>query len=329
MKAIVMAAPGGPEVLQYRDWPEPQITADHQIKVRLHGAGVNPVDTKIRSRGLLQGELPAILGCDGAGEVVEAGPAVTRFKPGDAVWLCHGGIGGAPGNYAEYTVLSEKRAEPKPKSLDFAPAAAAPLALITAWESLITQARLAAGQTVLIHAGTGGVGHLAIQLAKLHQARVITTVGSAEKADFARRLGADEVILYREEDFVARTLDLTDGKGADLIYDTVGPEVFRASIAATAHYGQLVTLLDPGPVDWKEARVRNLGVHFTLMLSPWLRQLDAHWDRQNAILRQCGEWIDAGRLRVEVGKTLPLAEAAEAHQLIGEGHARGKIVLLT
>jgi NADPH2:quinone reductase len=327
MKAVVMAAPGGPEVLELKEIAEPAIASPTQIKVRIKAAGVNPVDTKIRGRGLLQGELPAVLGCDGAGEVVEVGEAVSRFKPGDAVWLCHGGLGGAQGNYAEFSVLDERHAEPKPANVDFVHAAAAPLVLITACESLITQARLAAGETVLIHAGAGGVGHVAIQIAKLQGARVITTVGSPEKAEFVRGLGADETILYREEDFVARTLELTGGKGADVIYDTVGPDIFKRSIEATAHYGRLVTLLDPGPADWKEARVRNLSVQFTLMLSPWLRNLEEHWARQNRILRQCAEWMDAGKLKIEVERTFPLAQAAEAHRLIEQGGTQGKIGL--
>lgn len=328
MKAVLMTAPGGLQNLVYSDLPEPQITAPDQIKVRLHAAGVNPVDTKIRSRGIFQGELPAVLGCDGAGVVVETGAGATRFKPGDAVWFCHGGLGGAQGNYAEFNVLGQDHAEPMPASLDFAHAAAAPLVLITAWESLITQAGLGQGDTVLIHAGAGGVGHVAVQIAKLRGARVIATVGSPEKADFVRSLGADETIQYKQEDFVSRTLALTQGQGADVVYDTVGPDVFIKSIEATAHYGQIVTLLDPGPVDWKEARIRNLSIHFTLMLSPWLRDLRAPWARQGRILRQCAQWIDEGRLSIDVGATLPLSEAAEAHRRIEAGHSRGKIVLV-
>jgi NADPH2:quinone reductase len=328
MKAVQMVATGGPDVLQPSDVPEPAITAPGQIKVRIRAAGINPIDTKVRSRGLFQGEPPAVLGCDGAGEVVETGPAVRHFAVGDPVWFCHGGLGGAQGNYAEYTVLDETHVEPKPASLSFEEAAAAPLALITAWESLVTQARTSQGDTVLIHAGAGGVGHLAIQLAKLHGARVVTTVSSPEKAEFVRGLGADDTIDYTREDFVARTLELTKGAGADTVYDTVGPDAFSSSIEACAHYGNLVTLLDPGPgIDWKEARIRNLSIHFTLMLTPWLRGLETHWARQNQILRRCAAWFDEGRLQVRVGQVFPLAEAAEAHRLIEAGHATGKQVL--
>ena len=328
MKAVQMITTGGPDVLQPSDIPEPAITAPGQVKVRIRAAGVNPIDTKVRSRGLFQGEPPAVLGCDGAGEVVETGPDVRRFAVGDAVWFCHGGLGGAQGNYAEFTVIDEAHVEPKPASLSFEEAAAAPLALITAWESLVTQARTGKGDTVLIHAGAGGVGHLAIQLAKLHGARVITTVSSPDKAEFARSLGADETIDYTREDFVARTLELTEEAGADTVYDTVGPDIFSRSIEACAHYGNLVTLLDPGPgIDWKEARVRNLSIHFTLMLTPWLRGLETHWARQNEILRRCAAWFDEGRLQVRLGQVFPLADAAEAHRLTEAGHVTGKQVL--
>ena len=328
MKAVIVTAAGGPEALQTVELAEPVVSSPTEVKIRLRAAGINPVDTKVRSKGLMQGSYPAVLGCDGAGEVVETGSAVSRFKPGDAVWFCHGGLGGTQGNYAEFNVIDESHLEAKPANLDFVHAAAAPLVLITAWESLVTQTRIGEGHTVLVHAGAGGVGHVAIQIAKLRGARVITTVGSREKAEFARSLGADETILYRDQDFVQRTLELTQGKGADVVYDTVGPDIFKRSIEATAYYGQLVTLLDPGAVELKEARMRNLGIHLTLMLSPWLRNLDDHWARQNQILRQCAEWIDAGKLRLHVADTLPLADAAEAHRLVEAGHSSGKLVLV-
>lgn len=329
MKAVVMTAEGGPEVLSWREIETPAITAPTQIKVRLHAAGVNPVDTKLRKRGLFPpGRLPAVLGCDGAGVVVETGAAVTRFKPGDEVWFCDGGIGGEPGCYAEYKVVEQEVARIKPATLSFAAAAAAPLVLITAWEALFDRAHLRAGQTVLIHGGTGGVGHVAIQLARIAGARVCATVGSADKAARARELGAEEVVIYGERDFVAAVNAWTDGRGVDVALDTVGGEVFRRSLEAVAHYGDLVTLLDPGPdVAWREARNRNLRVGFEFMLVPMLRGLTEARRRQGEILDRCREWIDAGRLEIEVARTLPLAQAAEAHRLIEQGHTRGKVVL--
>ena len=197
MKAVLMTAAGSADVLQLTDVDEPQITSPTQIKVQLKAAGVNPVDTKIRSRGLFFPEaLSAILGCDGAGVVIETGDKVTRFMPGDDVWFCNGGLGGAQGNYAEYTVLDEKEAEMKPRRLSYEEAAALPLVLITAWEALFDRAGLVEGQTVLIHAGAGGVGHMAIQLAKSVGAQVVTTVSTQEKAAFARQYVAPGIIIW-------------------------------------------------------------------------------------------------------------------------------------
>lgn len=329
MMAVMMTAAGGPERLQYREIETPEITRSTQIKVRLRMAGVNPVDAKMRRRGLyFPGPLPAVLGCEGAGVVVGAGAGVTRFKPGDEVWFCDGGAGGDPGCYAEYKVLEQDVARPKPSVLNFAEAAAAPLVLITAWEALFERASLRAGQSVLIHGGTGGVGHVAIQLAKRAGARVCATVGSPDKAAYARRLGADETILYSERDFVQAVNEWTGGKGVDVALDTVGGEVFRRSIEAVAHYGNLVTLLEPdAEVVWREARNRNLRIGFELMLIPMLRGLtDARW-RQGEILDRCREWCEEGSLKIEVARVLPLEWAAEAHRLIEQGHTRGKIVL--
>ena len=328
MKAIVMTQTGPAELLELRDLPESHIEQPTQIKVRLGAAGVNPVDTKIRRNGLLNpGSLPAVLGCDGTGEVVEIGAAVDQYRVGDRVWFCHGGLGGEPGNYAEYTVLEQRWAAPMPRSLDFEQAAAGPLVLITAWGMLYDRGRLATGQTVLIHAGAGGVGHVALQLAKLRGARVLTTVGSAGNERLARDFGADEVINYRQEDFAAAVNRLTDGEGADLVAEMIGPEVFARSIECTAHFGDLVTLLDPGPLPLAEARLRNLRIGFELMLTPQLRHLTAAREHQVRILRQCAGWIDAGQLRLHVSQTFPLSEAAAAHRQIETGHTVGKIVL--
>lgn len=328
MKAILMTLPGTADTLEARDIPEPVLTGPTQIKVRLRAAGVNPIDTKIRRNGLLgPGPLPAVLGCDGAGEVIEIGAEVDRFQVGDRVWFCHGGLGIEPGNYAEFTVLDQRWAAPMPCTLDFVEAAAGPLVLITAWGMLYDRGRLQAGQTALIHAGAGGVGHVALQLAKLRGARVLTTVGSAENAALAKDWGADEVINHREQDFVAEVNRLTDGQGADLVAEMVGPEVFARSIGCTAHFGDIVTLLDPGPVSLAEARLRNLRIGFELMLTPQLRGLIAAREHQVDILRQCGELIDAGQLRLHVSRVLPLEQAAAAHRQIETGHTLGKLVL--
>jgi NADPH2:quinone reductase len=329
MKAIEMRETGGPAVLQLVDRPRPEISGPDDILVRLKAAGVNPVDTKIRNNGpLVPDGLPAVLGCDGAGVVEAAGEAVTRFKPGDEVWFCWGGIGGPVGNYAEYIVLDNHLAQAKPREIGFVEAAAAPLVLLTAWESLHDRARLAAGQRVLIHGGAGGVGHVAIQLAKAAGARVCTTVSTPEKADFVHALGAEYCINYKEEDLVESVMDWSEGQGVDIALDTVGPEVFRKTIPAMAHYGDLVTILDPGPdLDLKEARVRNLRISLELMLTPMLRDLPRARTHQGDILRHCAKMIDRGDLRIHVSETFALEQAQEAHKLIETGHVTGKLAL--
>ena len=328
MQAILMTRPGEAGLLEARDIPEPAIAAPAQIKVRLRAAGVNPIDAKLRQRGVFyENALPAVLGCDGAGEVVETGSAAAKFKVGDKVWFCHGGLGGEQGNYAEFNVLDERWAAPMPATLSFEQAAAGPLVLITAWGALYDRADLRAGDVALIHGGAGGVGHAAIQLAKLRGASVICTVGSAEKAALARQWGADATVNHNEQNFVAAVNEFTGGKGADVVLDTVGSDVFECSLECTAHFGAIVTLLDIAEANLKEARMRNLRVGFELMLTPMLRRLDEARERQVRMLEQCGRWIDAGKLKLDVGAVLPLAEAARAHAMIETGHTRGKIVL--
>ncbi|WP_088893534.1 zinc-dependent alcohol dehydrogenase family protein [Leptolyngbya ohadii] len=331
MKAVLMIAPGSPDVLQLHDVPLPQIQQERQILVRLKAAGVNPIDTKLRQRGTFYPEqMPAILGCDGAGVVEAIGSGVQQFRVGDAVYFCHGGLGGHPGNYAEYAIVDERFAAPKPGSIDFAAAAAAPLVLITAWEALYDRGRLEAGRKVLIHAGAGGVGHVAIQLAKLAGATVCTTVSTPEKANFVRQLGADHVILYRETDPIQAVLDWTNGEGVDLTFDTIGGKVLSQSFAQTAVYGDVVTILAPDPqTDWKTARDRNLRVSYELMLTPMLKGMMQAQIDQAKILRQCTRLIDQKELVIHISQTFPLAEAAAAHRSIETGSTMGKLVLLT
>lgn len=327
MQAIVMTGVGTSEVLAQQPLGEPELVQATDIKVKLHAASVNPVDTKIRRNGVFQGQLPAVLGCDAAGEVVTIGSDVTRFKVGDKVWFCHGGLGREQGNYAEFNVLDERFASLMPSNFSFVQAAACPLVLITAWGALFDRGGLQKGQTVLIHAGAGGVGHVAIQLAKIKGARVITTVSSKEKAEFVKALGADDVILYTEEEFAEAVNRLTDGKGADVVLDTVGTDVFKASIPATAHFGRLISLLDFSHLDLTEARMRNLLLGFELMLTPMLRDLHEARDKHIAILNQCRDYAEHGLLTPHVSHVLPLKEAATAHAMIETQHTIGKIVL--
>jgi NADPH2:quinone reductase len=329
MRAVVMTAAGGPDVLEVRDLPAPAITRGTEMRVRLAAAGVNPVDTKLRSRGTLFPErTPTVLGCDGAGVVESVGPEVDRFAPGDAVYFCNGGIGGPTGNYAEYAVIDQRFAARKPERLSFAAAAAAALVLITAWESLHDRGRLARGQRVLVHAGAGGVGHVAVQLARLAGARVAATVGSAEKAELVQRLGAEHPILYRQADFAGEVLDWSDGAGVDLALDTVGGKTFADTFPAVKVYGDLVTLLQPpADVDWKVARNRNLRISLELMLTPMAEGLVEAQAHQAGILAQCATLIDEGELDIHLDRSFPLEQAAEAHRLIEAGGMTGKLAL--
>lgn len=334
MKAILMTAVGGPDVLQAAQVPIPDLAQDRDLLVRLKAAGVNPIDTKLRSRGTYFPErMPAILGCDGAGVVERVGERVSRFEPGDEVWFCNGGIGGQPGNYAEYAVIDERFASKKPSQLDFAEAAAGPLVLITAWEALFERTDTRVGQRLLIHAGAGGVGHVALQLAAGVGARVATTVSGDAKADVAIELGAELAIDYQQRDFVEAVDDWSSEAGADAVFDTVGGATFSESFRALRYGGDLVTLLQPpADTDWGEARRRNLRISLELMLTPMAGGLVEQQVRQARILDQCATLIDEGRLRIVLSHRLPLERAADAHRLLEAGGRKdhdlvGKIAL--
>lgn len=329
MKAVLMTTVGGPDVLDLHEVAKPEIKKDTEMLVRLRAAGINPLDTKMRARGTYYPDrMPCILGCDGAGVVEAVGRGVTRFKTGDAVYFCNGGIGGHPGTYAEYTTIDERFVARKPETLDFVHAAAAPLVLITAWESLLTRARIKAGDRVLVHGGAGGVGHVAIQLARVHGARVATTVSTPDKAHFAQDLGAERPILYKKENFVTASLEWTEGHGVDAALDTVGGDVFVNTISAVKMYGDLVTLLEPpAQCEWKTARIRNLRIGLELMLTPMYRQLVEAQQRQADILTRCADLFDAGKLKVHVHSAYPLKDAALAHRALMQEPSKGKLVL--
>lgn len=335
MKAIAHFTPGSPEVLQLQDLPDPTIQKETDVLVKLRAAGVNPIDTKLRARGTFYPDRsPHVLGCDGAGVVEAVGAAVQRFQVGDEVFFCNGGLGGLSGTYAELAVVDERFLAHKPAALSFAEAAAAPLVLITAWESLYDRGQWRAGEVlskkVLIQAGAGGVGHVAIQLAKLQGAEVCTTVSTAEKAEFVKQLGADLVIFYKNTDVVDGVLTWTGGEGVDLAFDTVGGETFYKTIPAVKFYGDLVTILEPDPAlgNLKTARMRNLRISLELMLTPMLEGLVSAQQHQADILQQCASLCDRNLLKIHVSQTFPLEQAQAAHELLEAGSVTGKIVLL-
>ena len=328
MHSVLMTKVGAPDVLEYQEIETPEIKSNSELLIRLQAAGVNPLDTKLRQGLYPMDNLPAILGCDGSGIVEAVGSEVSKFKVGDEVYFFHGGIGQIQGNYAEFRTIEERFLAHKPESLSFIEAAAAPLALITAWESLHDRAQIKVGQNVFINAGAGGVGHLAIQLAKIAGANVCSTASTEEKADFVRSLGADMVINYKEQDFVEAVMDWTDGRGVDVVMDNVGGEWIEKSFSAIAHYGHFVTLLQPDKeTDWTVARQRNIGIHLEIMLSPLLFDLQDAQKHQTFILEECARYFDEGKLKIHVSKSIPLAEAATAHTDIETGTTTGKIVL--
>jgi NADPH2:quinone reductase len=330
VRAIVMTAVGGPEVLELADLPEPEISGPHDVRVRLRAAGVNPVDTKLRAGGTLGGSLPAVLGWDGAGVVEDTGADVTRVRAGDEVYFCDGGFGPVPGTYQEVKVVGEQYLARKPERLSFAEAAAAPLVTITAWEALRERARVSAGQFALVQGGAGGVGHLSVQIARLAGARVAATVSPGPKAELAAALGAELCIDYRHEDVGARLRDWTGAGGVDVAHDTVGGRTFTASFTLVRPYGDLVSNVES---PWENEAItawhdRNLRVSFTWMPAPSVFGWAEHRERQRGILEQAAAHFDAGDLRVEVGATFPLEEAAEAHRAVEAGRVIGKTVLL-
>ncbi|MEU6313391.1 NADP-dependent oxidoreductase [Streptomyces sp. NPDC047014] len=304
MRAIVVNEWGGPENLVEReiDRPEPGLG---EVLVRVHAAGVNPVDWKTRASGALitWGETP-IVGWDVSGTVEAVGPGVTLWAPGDEVY----GMPHFPrqaGAYAEYVVAPARHFARKPASLDHVQAAALPLAALTAWQALVDTAGVTAGQRVLVHAAAGGVGHLAVQIAKARGAYVIGTA-SAAKHEVLRELGADELIDYRSADFAEAVADV------DVVLDALGGDTAERSLKVLRPGGHLVSL--PGP-DSVPSGVDAVHASWVLV-EPDPKGLEA-----------IAELADKGLLKPLVETVLPLAEAARAHEIGEQGRTTGKIVL--
>jgi NADPH:quinone reductase len=330
MKAILMTSAGNPDVLALRDIEKPELPSPHYLRVKLATAGVNPLDTKLRAKPIYYPDrLPTILGCDGAGIVEKTGSAVTRFKVGDAVFFNNGGIGDEPGCYAEYTTLHEEYCAASPANLGLQDSAALPMVLLTAWEAMVERADLQAGQTILIHAAAGGVGHIAVQLAHHLGAHIAVTVSDDKKAGLAQGLGAEKIIRYKEQDFVQDVVEWSRGKGVDVVFDTVGGETFLRSLNAARIGGKVVSLLATplAAADVQLARLRNLSLCYELMLTPQVMKLHDERIRQRKILEQGAQLVEAGKLGVLVSYALPLKDAAEAHRLIEKGGVTGKIIL--
>jgi len=325
MQAMVMTDYGGPEVLEARDVAEPE-AGPRDLLIEVHAAAVNPVDTKIR-RGMipLDRDFPIILGFDVSGVVRGVGAEVEQFKKGDEVYASP--ALNRDGSNADFVLVDERTAGPKPTTVGHLEAAALPLVTLTAWEALFSHAGLHHSETVLIHAGGGGVGHIAIQLAKEQGARVITTAGRDESIELAKACGADEVINYREEDVTARVNALTEGQGCPVVFETVGGENTTTSIQATAVHGRLVTIgrdmgQDP-PLG--ELFIKNAALHFEFMGAANIFGVGQR--QQGEILRTASEYVDAGKLKPHVSARYSLDQLPEAHKQQETTHTLGKLAI--
>src|SRR4029077_10151099 len=306
MKAIRIHNYGGPEVLKYEDEPRPEPQAG-EVLVRVHAAGVNPIDWKVREghmKDFWPHKFPLILGWDVSGTVEEVGPGVSRFKIGDEVYSIPDPT--RNGAYADYIVVREPEVALKPNSLHHIRAATVPLAALTAWQSLFDAAQLQPGQRVLIQAGSGGVGHFAVQLAKWKGAYVFATA-STKNQDLLRELGVDKAIDYTQQRFedVARDIDI--------VLDTIGGETQERSWSVLKKGGVLVSLVQPP----SEEKPKERGVRAALLgAQPNVAQL-----------AEIAKIIDSGKLALIIDRILPLCEVRRAHELSKSGHTHGKIVL--
>ncbi|MER7929251.1 MULTISPECIES: NADP-dependent oxidoreductase [unclassified Streptomyces] len=307
MRVITQNVLGGPEVLEevQVERPEPRV---NEILIRVRAAGVNPTDWKHRANGGFLGEPPFVLGWDVSGVVEAVGIGVARFQPGDEVF----GMLSYPwghGSHAEYVAAPARAFVHKPAGIDHVQAGALPLVSLTAWQALVENAGLQPGQRVLIHAAAGGVGHVAVQIAKARGAYVIGTA-SAGKHDFLRELGVDEAIDYRETDFAEAVKDV------DVVLDTLGGETAVKSLGVLRPGGVVVSIIPVGSAEFPDEAER-LGVRAVRML------VDADRGDMESIV----ELVEAGKLRATVARTFPLADAAEAHALGETGRTAGKLVL--
>ncbi len=308
MKAAQINEYGGPDVLKINDSaPKPRAEAG-QVLVEVCAAATNPFDVKLRDgmmKEFIELKFPATLGGDLAGTVAELGEGVSGFEVGQAVYGQASAAGGQ-GSFAEYTPVKADQLGPKPKSLDFVMAAALPLAATSAYQALVEHIDLQAGQKVLIHGGAGGIGSLAIQIAKGLDAYVATTA-SADQAEFVKGLGADEVINYQAQDFSTLLKDY------DAVFDTVGGETNTKSYQVLKNDGTLVSMVQP--ID--EALAKQQGINYVQQSSK------ATPER----LAKVTELVDDGKLKVNIDKVFPLDQAGEALECLKTGHPRGKVVI--
>lgn len=307
MRAVSQDTLGSPEVLHEIETniPEPRPS---EIRVRIHTAGLNPTDWKHRAHRLFLGDPPYVLGWDVSGVVDAVGIGVTLFAPGDEVFGMLPYPYGA-GAFAEYVTGPTRAFTHKPGSLSHTEAGALPLAALTAWQALVDTAHLGAGQRVLIHAAAGGVGHLAVQLAKARGAYVLGTASSA-KHDFLTQLGADELVDYRQVDFATAVSEI------DVVLDPIGGNYGLRSLSTLQPGGILVSLL-PLPDEELASAAAQQGVR----VAPMLVEAD------HGGMATLAELVEQGQLRPQISEVFPLSRIAEAHRHGEEGHTTGKIVV--
>jgi len=323
MTVIAIRAPGGPDVLVPEERAVPQ-PGEGEILVKVAAAGVNRPDVMQR-QGLYPPPKGAtdIPGLEIAGEVVALGPGVTRWKPGDKVMALVVG-----GGYAQYCLAHESHALPVPASLSLTEAAAIPETFFTVWYNTFERGKLKAGETVLVHGGSSGIGTTAIQLAKQTGARVITTAGSPEKCEACRKLGADLAINYKTEDFVTATKAATGGKGADVILDIVGGDYIERNYEAAAVEGRVLQIAFQGSpkatVDFRRIMLKRL-THTGSTLRA--RSVADKGAIARAVEEHVLPLIAAGRVKPVIDSTFPLAQASAAHARMEASVHIGKIVL--
>jgi NADPH2:quinone reductase len=329
MKAAYIESTGGPEVIRYGDLPIPRVGSG-QVLVKVEAVAVNPIDTYIRA-GTVVFPLPKpfIIGCDLAGVVVEVGPGVDRFQPGDRVWGSNQGLKGRQGTFAEYVAVHQDWLYPTPQGVSDERAAAAALVGITAHLGLFQRAGLKAGETVFVNGGTGGVGSAVVQMAKAVGARVITTVGSPEKAELCRRWGADHVLNYKTDDIPAKVKEFTGGQGVQVWYEPLREPDYDRMVELTALRGRIVVIAGRAarpPFPHGPFYVKDLTLHGYAMFN-------ASPEEQRRCAEDINRWLSEGKLDIPIGRRFPLSEAAAAHRLqeentIGKaGTLVGKIVL--
>jgi len=322
MRAIVFSQTGGPGVLKLSDVPKPDVRPG-MVLIKNHAIGVNFADTRFR-QGLyvVKPKLPDTPGMEAAGVIEAVGDGVTDLRPGQRVTAF------TVKAYAEYCLAPTSMVIPLPESVDFIEGAAFPIQVLTAYHLLHTAGAIARGQTVLVHSAAGGVGLVAVQLAKLAGARVIGTVSSEAKAALAREYGADEVINYATEKFADEVLRLTDGRGVELILDAVGKPTFEEGLRCLAMFGHLILYgRAGGPTDpLNVAALSAKSQKVSGFMVPTVTRNFPDKTRESA--RRCFELMREGKLKLHIGKTFSLSEAAEAHRYLESRQSTGKLILL-